>query len=83
VEEMNGIDLAKQVWDDASALARAQIKLAQTVEAAPRVVYLLWSCIENDDGDVLLGVCGTLQRAKQEAEKLRLTVRIESRVVHS
>ena len=80
-------DLAKQVWDDASALARAQIELAQTVEQAPRMVYLLWQ------GTTLLGVCGTERRANQEVSEYNnlrneagcdsVVIRIEKRVVFS
>lgn len=54
-------DLAKQVWDDASALARAQIELAQTVDMAPRNAYLLWN-----GPTVVLGVFGTKARAERE-----------------
>ena len=80
-------DLAKQVWDDASALARAQIELAETIEKAPRMVYLLWQ------DTTLLGVCGTEARANQEVSEYNhlrneagcesVVIRIEKRVVFS
>ena len=76
-------DLAKQIWDDASALARAQIELAQAVEAAPRNVYLLWN-----GHTAVLGVFLSKARAEHElaqylAHSPEADVWIDQRVGHS
>lgn len=75
-------DLAKQIFDDASAQVRAQAELAHAVEQAPRVVYLLWH------HNTVIGVCGTMARAEKEGVeyaklKAGTVIRIEPRVVHS
>ena len=76
-------DLAAQVYEDALRLARAQIELAERVEAAPRMVYLLWN-----GHTVLLGIFGTQAKADREMEDFLdhhpgADLWVESRVVHS
>ena len=76
-------DLGKHVWDMGTALARAQAEMA--AQSAPKagtvLVFLVW------DGAMLLGVCGTMERAEKEAEAfehlLHRPMRVDAREVHS
>ena len=75
-------DLGKQVWDLGTSLTRAHAEMALSGRSGPiRLVYLLWH------GDELIGICGTKERAEQEADSigraLRTEIRIEAREVHS
>jgi hypothetical protein len=77
-------ELAKQIFEDAKAMVTAQAELARTIEAAPRMVYLLWR------GTTLLGIRGTAESAEREKTHymdlvdvpLDPPIRIEPRVVH-
>jgi hypothetical protein len=80
---MTDADFVQRIWDDTTAMARAQAELARNIETAPRVVYLLWH-----DG-ILLGICGTMKRAEQERTDYMalptdspFPITIEARVVH-
>jgi len=75
-------DLAQDIFDLGVAMNRAHVAQLQEAEKQHRVVYLLWAQGTVLDA-VLVGVCGTLARAEQEAADLKRSIRIEARQVHS
>jgi len=69
------------IFNAAANIVRTQAEHVCNATDAPKVVYLLWAKGTILD-DVLVGVCGTLARAEQEAADLKRSIRIEARQVH-